>query len=284
MPALPPRPVTLSLFPEDAPPPPIPPSPALTPQADVPLPAGLPAAVWRGTDMGAPGIATVSSGFEALDAELPGGGWPSRSLSEILQAQPSLCEWRLLGPALQGLVARGGKVMLVGPPKRPHLPGLLHHGLSEKDLLWIHADSPAERLWATEQLIKAHLPGAILSWLPQARPEQLRRLQVHAQACDAPVFLFRPALAQCQASPAPLRVLATLGERWQLNVQVLKRRGPLHEGWVALQAIPGGLSAVLPPRLFDAAPSHPVHSPEVPHVDALGRLAPQRQLPAVAGH
>jgi protein ImuA len=46
-----------------------------------------------------------------------------------------------------------------------------------------------ERLWATEQILQAGPVGAVLAWLPQARPEQIRRLQIHAQSCDAPVFL-----------------------------------------------------------------------------------------------
>lgn len=45
-----------------------------------------------------------------------------------------------------------------------------------------------------------------MAWLPQARPEQIRRLQIHAQSCDAPVFLLRPITALNDASPAPLRV------------------------------------------------------------------------------
>lgn len=61
----------------------------------------------------------------------------------------------------------------------------------------------AERLWKTEQLVNSNACGALLSWLPQARPEQLRRLQVCAQACDDPVFLMRPEAARFEASPSP---------------------------------------------------------------------------------
>jgi protein ImuA len=64
------------------------------------------------------------------------------------------------------------------------------------------------------------------------------------------VFLFRPAAAQHESSAAPLRVMTTLGVDWELQVQVFKRRGPAHEGRVHLPSIPGGLSAVLTPRLL----------------------------------
>ena len=92
--------------------------------------------------------------------------------------------------------------------------------------------------------------GAILAWLPQARPEQLRRLQVHAQSCDCLIFLFRPEAAQRDASPAPLRVLAALGKDWELDVRILKRKGALLEDAIALASIPSTLSRVLTPRLM----------------------------------
>jgi protein ImuA len=138
---------------------------------------------------------------------------------------------------------------VVGPPKRPHLPGLRHAGLDEKRFVWVQAETPAERLWVTEQLVKSNACGALLAWLLQARAEQIRRLQVCAKACDGPVFLFRPETARHEASAAPLRLTATFGLDWELVVQVLKRKGPRHEGFVRLESVPGGLETVLTPRL-----------------------------------
>jgi len=215
------------------------------------LPGGVSQAIWRGTEVGQASQAVASTGFEVLDAELPGGGWPFNAITEVLMPQPSLCEWRLLSPALAGLVSTGGQILLVGPPKRPHASGLVKLGIAERNLVWIVADTPAERLWSTEQLVKANpRGGAILAWLPQARPEQLRRLQVHAQSCDCLIFLFRPEAAQRDASPAPLRVLAALGKDWELDVRILKRKGALLEDAIALASIPSTLSRVLTPRLM----------------------------------
>ena len=233
------------------------------------LPGRVASAVWRGSELASAREEVVETGFVALDAELPGGGWPLRCLIEVLQPQPSLCEWRLLGHSLRGAVTSGGQLVLVGPPKPPHLPGLLQHGLKAGQLVWLDARTPSERLWATEQLIKANPNGAILAWLPQARAEQLRRLQVCAQSCEALVFLFRPATARFDASAAPLRVLASLGEDWHLNVQVLKRRGPLLDGSLSLFSIPQALEGVLTPRQL--RPSQFAPSPETSHgISALG--------------
>jgi len=189
----------------------------------------------------------------------------------------------LLSPALAGLVASGGQILLVGPPKRPHAPGLVKLGISEKNLVWIAADTPAERLWTTEQLVKANpRGGAILAWLPQARAEQLRRLQVHAQSCDCSVFLFRPEAAQLDASPAPLRVLTTLGTDWELHVRILKRKGALLNDTIVLSSIPGTLASVFTPRLL--RPSQLIAKTEASNVHALGSAVTRQRLRQLAAH
>ena len=150
---------------------------------------------------------------------------------------------------MRRVVAGGGNIVVVGPPKSPHLPGLKYAGLDERHLVWIQAEAPAERLWVTEQLIKTNAAGLLISWLPQARQEQIRRLQVCAQACEGPVFLCRPAAAEHEPSAAPLRAQLTFGLDWELHVHLLKRKGPTHEGHVALRSVPGGLESIITPRL-----------------------------------
>lgn len=213
------------------------------------LPPAVSAAIWRGTELGSPVTETLSSGYPALDAELPGAGWPCHGLTEILQVQATVAEWRLLAPAMRQIVAQGRDIVVVGPPKHPHLPGLRHVGLDERRLVWIQSEAPAQRLWVTEQLIKANAAGVLIAWLPQARQEQIRRLQVCAQSCDGPVFLCRPAAAEHEPSAAPLRVQLRFGLDWELHVHLLKRKGPTHEGQLTLASIPGGLETILTPRL-----------------------------------
>jgi protein ImuA len=215
------------------------------------LPVHLSALVWRGDALGRPVSSTCASGFDALDAALPGGGWPGFGLTELLLSPSGSLEFRLLGPALGPVCNAGRSVVLVGPPQPPHPPGLLPHGLPARQLVWVRADTSAERLWATEQLVKAGCSGAVLAWLPQARPAQLRRLQVLAGAHEGPVWLCRPATAAREPSAAPLRLLVRPGAGWALQVDVLKRRGPPLPHTLHLPALPAGLSAVLPPRLLD---------------------------------
>ncbi len=247
-----------------------------------PLPSAIAAAIWRGSDVSHTLGQVITSGWPALDRELPGGGWPCGSLSELLSPQAAALEWRLLGSALSQVVAKGGTILLVGPPKMPYLPGLQHIGVEARHLVWVQAETATERLWAAEQLIQADTQGAILIWLPQARPEQLRRLQSHAQGSRSLLFAIRPEIARYEASPASLRVLARCGLDWTLHVQILKRRGPAHADELSLLSIPGGLDSVLTSRVRKPSDLLASHSGAA---HALGRAAitlPSRRLVAAA--
>lgn len=228
------------------------------------LPAAVEAAVWHGSELGHCTNKVSPSGWAELDAELPGGGWPLQSVTEVLAAQPSVLEWRLLAPALKKACSSGGQVVVVGPPRHPHLPGLQHVGLDERQFVWVKAEMPAERLWVTEQLIKANAAAAVVAWLPQVRQEQLRRLQVCSLACDGLVFLCRPEAARHEASAAPLRVHASVAADWELKLHVFKRRGPSHDGILTLPSVPGGLASILTPRL--RKPSRLIQSREAANV------------------
>ena len=56
--------------------------------------------IWRGDALGSAADPVVSSGFDELDKELPGGGWPTRNLTELLLTAEGLGEISLLGPSL----------------------------------------------------------------------------------------------------------------------------------------------------------------------------------------
>ncbi|HEY9105608.1 MAG TPA: hypothetical protein VIN58_02930, partial [Roseateles sp.] len=72
------------------------------PPGGLPLEVQLQGRLWRGSSLGAAADPTLASGFAALDAELPGGGWPLRAVTELLTPQTGVLEWRLLAPALRG--------------------------------------------------------------------------------------------------------------------------------------------------------------------------------------
>jgi protein ImuA len=209
---------------------------------------GLGTAVWRAAELGRAQTQAVPTGFPELDAEIPEGGWPCGCLIEVLQAQPSIQEWRLIGPSLRQLLSRGRAVVAIGPPKPLHLPGLRLFGVDEQQLVWIVAEAPSQRLWATEQVLRANAAAAVVTWLPQARPEQLRRLQVLAQSCEGPVFICRPLVARHDPSAARLRLVCRPLADWQLEVKIVKRRGPAQETGLRLDSVPGGIEHILTSR------------------------------------
>ncbi len=203
--------------------------------------------IWRASEIGTAHTPVLSTGHPGLDAELPGGGWSGGQISEVLQPQPGLHEWRLLRPVLSPLLratAPHGMVVLVGSPHWPHMPALTAAGLGLANLLVVDTDVHQERLWAAEQALRCRDLAALLVWLPQARADQLRRLQLASQGAHQPrpplLFVFRPMDVQHAASPAPLRIglrqagaynaAHTPGDALPgLEVQILKRRGPARE-------------------------------------------------------
>lgn len=84
----------------------------------------------------------------------------------------------------------------------------------------------AQHLWACEQALRCSEVAAVLAWLPHARVGELRRLQLAAAQHVALLFVFRPAALAQSASPARLRLQVLPAEAGQMDVHLLKRRGP----------------------------------------------------------
>lgn len=209
-------------------------------------PASLPN-VWRVPELAQAQEAVVSTGHAALDAQLPGGGWPVGSLVEVLQERPGPHVWQLLLPGLaQAARKHAGPVALVSAPFDPFGPSLAAQGLPGERLLCIKADKPAARLWAAEQCLRCADVVAVLAWLPQARSAELRRLQLAAQQHDKLLFVLRGLDARQDSSPARVRVLAEGVDAMRLHI--LKRRGPPLETPLVLPAWSRRVSALLAAR------------------------------------
>lgn len=158
------------------------------------------------------------------------------ALCEVLQPLGGAHEWQLVLPALaQATARRAGAVVAVAPPCEPFGPALKAQGLPIERLCVVRADNARAALWAAEQALRCRDVLAVMAWLPQAPAAALRRLQLAAAQQQQLLWVFRPASAASQASPALLRLQVqgrTLpGEAsaaaWPgMQVQVLKRRGP----------------------------------------------------------
>lgn len=159
-----------------------------------------------------------------LDAVLPGGGWQSGTIVEIMPLQTGIGELRLLMPALARLTRNERYVALISPPYIPFAPALAQHGVQLERLLLVHTGKPADTLWAFEQTLRCKSFGAVLAWPARIKDREVRRLQLAAEAGGSIGFLYRPPAVAHQASPAAVRLKLqpTLDG---LDVEILKCRG-----------------------------------------------------------
>lgn len=181
--------------------------------------------IWRGDALGSSPGQIVSSGFDELDKALPGGGWPTHSLTELLLPAEGLGEIRLLSQSLKHITQGGRNILLVGPPHIPYMHAWENLAIDSRRILMAKVHKTAERLWVIEQGIKSAAFGAVICWLPAANPQAIRNLQIIARTAASLVFLFRPVSAQLEPSAAPLRILLGPARRQMLSVRLLKRRG-----------------------------------------------------------
>ena len=105
-------------------------------------------AIWRGNQVSRVDKPSVATGFAQLDAELPGGGWPTAALTEILPQHEGIGELRVLGPALATLSRRGRWLAWIAPPYLPYAPALQAAGIDLARLLFIKTRSSRETLSA----------------------------------------------------------------------------------------------------------------------------------------
>jgi hypothetical protein len=180
--------------------------------------------IWRGGYLQKAELPCISSGFPALDAELPGGGWPAGVVTELLPEHEGIGEVRALGPALSNLSGQGRWLAWVEPPYLPYAPALQAAGIDLSKIMIVRARSQKEVLWAIEQALQSCACGAVLGWPGKVSFTQLRRLQIAAEGSPAIAFLFRSPLAAREASPSALR-LHLQSIKGELAVKILKRRG-----------------------------------------------------------
>ncbi len=183
-------------------------------------------AVWRGREAAnEASVATLPSGHAQLDQWLPGGGWQSGNLVEVLYDTEGCGELRLLLPLLAA-APKDRWILWVDPPHIPYAPALKAAGVPLERLLLVRSTSRRDRLWCLEQALKSGCCAAVLGWLPGSEAKALRRLQLAASEGGGLGFVFRPTSCCDQSSPAPYRLLLEPEQDGvSAGVSVLKRKG-----------------------------------------------------------
>jgi protein ImuA len=198
-------------------------------------PEALHPSLWLASQLAHASTRCIETGHPALSSQLPGGGWPSGTLVDLLLQQPGIGEIRLLRPALAAVAAR--RIVLLQPPHAPQALALAALGLPPSQLLWVRSSRSADALWAAEQVLRSGSCGALLFWANHARGESLRRLHLAAQSGETLFFMLRPLAAAQDASPAPLR-LSLRPAPGGLDIGFVKRRGPQRDAPLFLPLTP----------------------------------------------
>jgi hypothetical protein len=178
-------------------------------------------AIWRGRSTAR--LEVLPSGFAALDAQLPGGGWPRTGLIEILIGRFGSGELSLLLPVL-ALLTRAAAArwcVWVAPPLMPFAPALLARGVVLDRVAVVGGERP---LWAFGQVLGSGACDAALAWARAPQPRELRRLQLAAERGRTLGILFRPRRAAREPSAAVLRLQLEARDEC-LRIRFLKGRG-----------------------------------------------------------
>ena len=212
--------------------------------------------VWRGGELEHASQPAVPTGHAALDRELPGGGWPSGTLSEILHDDHGIGEVSLLAGAIARATEGDRMAAWINPPHLPYAPAIAQRGIALDRCLVIRPAHREDAIWAAEQVLRSGACGAALLWLAQDDYAWLRRLQLAAQAGRSMAVLFRSTAAERLSTPAHLRVALERGEG-MLKVRIPKRRGPplIHPIALPVGFAPRSRRAVARARIAVAAPA-----------------------------
>jgi len=170
-------------------------------------------AIWRGRS--AAERSGLSTGFAALDEHLPDRGWPRAGLIEILVSRFGSGELALLMPALAALTrsAAARWCVWVAPPLVPFAPALASCGVVLDRVALVGGARRQDArfrgdpgMWAFEQTLGSGACDAVLGWVRQPKPRDIRRLQLAAERGRTLGVLFRPQRAAREASAAVLRL------------------------------------------------------------------------------
>jgi len=197
----------------------------MTLHQSITAPQALHPSLWLASQLAHASTRCVDTGHPTLSSQLPGGGWPTGTLIDLMLQQSGIGELRLLRPAL---AAGRRRIVLLQPPHPPQALALAALGLAPSQLIWIRTSGTSgssDALWAAEQVLRSGSCGAVLFWQNHARGETLRRLHLAAHSGETLFFMLRPLAAAQDSSPAPLR-LSLRPAPGGLDIEFVKRRGP----------------------------------------------------------
>lgn len=183
------------------------------------------ARVWQGHQHQPTSQPAEPTGYQILENQLGGIGWPRGALSECLLDNSGIGELHLLLPLMQRLSHNGKTVFWLNPPHMPYAPALAREGVNLDQVVMIHTDEAGDFLWTLENCLRSPVTGLVMAWPGKLAARDIRRLQLAAEAGSNVCVLFRERRYAEQNSPAALRLELESGDNQELKINIVKRRG-----------------------------------------------------------
>ena len=184
------------------------------------------------------------TGYEALDAVLPGGGWPKYGLTEIFSEKAGMGALRLLLPLIARTTSMQKKVICLNPPYVPFPSALSFEGLDLANFIVIDlplgtASRDKEILRIYEDALKVEDCPIVLAWLSKISFKDSRQLRLAALAGKTWGVSFLPADMISSSSSSTLRisskVLSSASGLRSLKVSILKAQGEAERKSICLK-------------------------------------------------
>ena len=208
----------------------------------------------------------ISSGCQALDRLLPGGGLPRGALVECLEDEAGAGGAGTLALILARQAAvEGGAIVILDPRHSFYPPAAAVLGIDLDELLVIRSSQARDQLWALDQCLRCPAVAAVWAPLEQLSPRDFRRLQLAAECGGGLGVLVRGSAARKQPSWSELQLwihpqacgAEDLRTGRRLRVELARCRQARSGGMIELEidAVTGVMQAVSYPH--EAYPLHP---------------------------
>ena len=203
--------------------------------------------LWRGCDMAGQGFHGIGTGYHELDDILPGRGWPSSGLVEVIARHSGMGELQLLIPLMQSVIKQGKWILCVAPPYLLNAPALTQAGIDIDQILIVKQDTPCkDALWSMEKAMQTETCGLVLAWQNWLPGKVLRRLQLAAEVGDTLAVLFKHNDSKYSPSSLRLQIKDSVTDNRDFSraeVTVIKARGNFRPLSAQFSLYPKTLSA-----------------------------------------
>lgn len=157
--------------------------------------------IWRGRNHHSTALETLDSGYAELAEILPNGGWPLKSIIELVVDEWGNGELQVLLPLIIQLSQQKRQIALIAPPYIPYAPALHNAGIDLDQVVIVSNQIDAkDKWWCAEKMLRHGGCDLVMLW-PEKKhirtwSSQIRRLQVAAEMGNSLGVIFnrgRPA-------------------------------------------------------------------------------------------